>query len=180
VVTASAPVLDPDSERPASQLGGELPADVSASLEETARSAGLSANDAFRQAMTLIARYRAELASGAHFGAVSDASRLDLELTGGGTLVTDLVRRLKPDEHEEDRRARLRAEQRGALLDDIKNLVLFVVLLLGIAGVASVCTWFALFAPGASAETQRWAQTMLAAIVSGAVSFLFGRRVGTK
>ena len=42
---------------------------------------------------------------------------------------------VKPEEHPEERTARLRSEQRGALIEDCKGVAVFVVLLVGMAAI---------------------------------------------
>jgi len=164
----------------APESASDLPPDLAALLAGLARASDMGADDILSSVTTLMRRYRAQRALGTHFGVAADPSRLDTELVQTGSLVTDLVRRLKPDEHDEERGARLRAEQRTALLADVKGVVLFVALLVGVITVTGICGWLALFSPDSPLETQHWAQTMLAAVVSGAVSFLVGRKVAGK
>ena len=85
---------------------------------------------------------------------------------------------LRPEEHPEDRAARLRAEQRAALIEDGKGIAIFVVLLPGAVSIALLSGYEAFFDPGASADTKRWSQTVLSSLMTGAVSFVIGRRVG--
>lgn len=158
----------------------EIPAELAALVGEFARNLGVSPEEVVRRALSLAGRVEIARALGGHLGLVSDAGKLEAELTAGGGLVTDLVRRLKPDEHDDERQARLRAEGRAALLDDIKGFVLFIVLLGVLLGVGSLCLHLIFFRGDSSPETQRWAQTILAALVSGSVSFLVGRKVGGK
>jgi hypothetical protein len=85
---------------------------------------------------------------------------------------------LKPEEHADDRAARIRNEARAALIEDCKGIVVFAATLLGLSGVASVACYKGLFDPTATPETQRWAQAALTAVVSGSISFLLGRKIG--
>jgi predicted permease len=53
-----------------------------------------------------------------------------------------------------------------------------VALYLFLVGMVGVCVYFILFASTVPPETQRWSQSLLAAIMSGTVSFMVGRKVG--
>lgn len=53
-------------------------------------------------------------------------------------------------------------------------MTLFVVAVGGIVALGAVCGRMALDAQ-ADAETRKWAQTLLTAVVSGGLAFLFGR-----
>lgn len=81
-------------------------------------------------------------------------------------------------EHDEERTARLRREERSHLYAEVKAAFLFVVVLAGLAVIAGACLWLGGFAAGVDAETRRWSQTVLVAVVSGSVSFLLGRATG--
>lgn len=83
-----------------------------------------------------------------------------------------------PDEHEADRAARIRREDRAALIEDCKGVVVFACVLLAIAGVTALSVFKGFFDAQASAETQRWAQGVLTVVVSSSVSFVVGRKVG--
>ena len=83
-----------------------------------------------------------------------------------------------PEEHPEDRAARLRREERAALIEDYKGVVVFVVVLCGIVGVAALSVHKGVFDATASAETQRWGQGVLTVVVSSSISFVIGRKVG--
>jgi hypothetical protein len=85
---------------------------------------------------------------------------------------------VKPEEHPEERTARLRAEQRGALIEDCKGVAVFVVLLAGVAALGVLSAYEGLFDAGASTDTRRWSQTVLSALMTGAISFVVGRKVG--
>jgi hypothetical protein len=85
---------------------------------------------------------------------------------------------VKPEEHPEDRTARIRAEQRSALIEDCKGVAVFVVLLVGIVAIAILSAYEGFFDATASPDTRRWSQTILAALMTGAVSFVVGRKVG--
>jgi hypothetical protein len=83
-----------------------------------------------------------------------------------------------PDEHPDDRAARLRAEQRAALIENGKGVAVFAVLLLALVGLGLLAVYEGVFDATASAETRHWAQTILAALVTGAISFVVGRKIG--
>lgn len=85
---------------------------------------------------------------------------------------------VKPEEHDQDRAARIRREDRAALIEDCKGVVVFVCVLLVIGAIAALSVFKGFFDPSATAETQRWAQAILTAVVSGSISFVVGRKVG--
>jgi hypothetical protein len=85
---------------------------------------------------------------------------------------------VKPEEHPEERAVRLRSEQRGALIEDCKGIAVFVVLLVGMAAIGILSAYEGIFDTVASADTKRWSQTILSALMAGAVSFVVGRKVG--
>lgn len=87
---------------------------------------------------------------------------------------------VKPEEHPEERIVRLRAEQRGALIEDCKGVVTFAVLLTAIVAIGCLCAYEALLDASASPDTKRWSQTVLSALLASAVSFVVGRKVGSK
>lgn len=96
-------------------------------------------------------------------------SQLDLnQLVKKGTV------ELGSEEHPEERAARLRREERRDKADHFKGLALFALAVLGILVVGGLCGKAA-FDSQSDAETRKWAQTMLTALVSGVISFLFGR-----
>ncbi len=80
-----------------------------------------------------------------------------------------------PPEHPDDRAARLAISRRSKSIDDCKGIALFVVVLIGVFSVGAICMYLIVFDGSASDETRRWAQTMLAAILTGSVSYLLGR-----
>jgi hypothetical protein len=82
--------------------------------------------------------------------------------------------RVGPEEHDAEREARLRREERRDKAEHFKGVALFVVAVGGIVALGTACGWVALDAQ-ADAETRKWAQTLLTAIVSGGLAFLFGR-----
>lgn len=96
-------------------------------------------------------------------------SELDLnQLVKKGTV------ELGPEEHPEDRVSRLRREERRDRVEHFKGLTLFVLAVLGILVLGAICGRVA-FDAQADPDTRKWAQTVLTALVSGVVAFLFGR-----
>jgi hypothetical protein len=85
---------------------------------------------------------------------------------------------VRPEEHPDERAARLRSEQRSALIEDCKGVATFVVLLVGMAGIGAFSAYKGFFDVTASADTVRWSQTVISALMTGAVSFVVGRKVG--
>ncbi len=87
---------------------------------------------------------------------------------------------IAPTERDDERALRLANEKRAKLLEDIRSMVLFVVVLGALLTLTILCGHVIFFDRSATAETQKWAQTALTALVSGGVAFLFGRSVASK
>ena len=87
---------------------------------------------------------------------------------------------VEPPEHDDERTVRLIKEKREALLDDIRSMTLFFVILIALLVLGVLCGNLVFFDKTASPETQKWAQTALTAIVSGGVAFIFGRSLTGK
>jgi hypothetical protein len=85
---------------------------------------------------------------------------------------------LARDEHPDERAARLKQEDRAAIKKLCEDVAIFAALYLFLVGMVGVCVYFILFASAVPPETQRWSQSLLAAIMSGTVSFMVGRKVG--
>jgi hypothetical protein len=85
---------------------------------------------------------------------------------------------VKPEEHPEERTARLRAEHRSALIEDCKGIAVFAVLLAGMIGIGGISAYEGFFDAAATADTKRWSQTILSALMTGSVSFVVGRKIG--
>lgn len=83
-----------------------------------------------------------------------------------------------PEEHPEDRAARLGKEKRAACIEDCKGVAVFTVLLLGIVGIAILSAYEGFLDAAASSDTKRWAQTVLSTVLAGSISFVIGRKVG--
>ncbi len=82
---------------------------------------------------------------------------------------------VKPEEHPEDRAARIKTEYRQALIADIQNVAVFITLVLAIILVGCVAGYEGVLDSSASADTKRWGQTVLSAILAGGISFVVGR-----
>jgi hypothetical protein len=85
---------------------------------------------------------------------------------------------VKPEEHPDEMAARLRSEQRSALIEDCKGIAVFIVLLIGVAGIGVLSAYEGFFDATVSVDTRRWSQTVLSALMAGGVSFVVGRKVG--
>jgi hypothetical protein len=81
---------------------------------------------------------------------------------------------VEPPEHDDERAVRLIKEKREAFLDDLRNITLFFVVLIGLLLLAILCVELIFFDKTTTPETQKWAQTALTALVSGGAAFLFG------
>jgi hypothetical protein len=87
---------------------------------------------------------------------------------------------LTPEEHADDRAARLKTEGRRDLIRDYKDVVVFTVVLMAIIVVGAIAAYEALWDASASPDTKRWSQTVLSAVMAGGISFVVGRRIGSK
>lgn len=82
------------------------------------------------------------------------------------------------EELPEERAVRLKHENRAANIKHCEDVAIFVALYLFLILMVLVCLYFLLFSKAATPETQRWSESLLAAILSGTVSFMVGRRIG--
>jgi len=82
---------------------------------------------------------------------------------------------LSPEEHPDERTSRLRNDDRKKLIDDVKGVVLFAAMLLAIIGIGGMCAFLIWPATNASADAQRWAETILSSLLTGSIAFLVGR-----
>jgi hypothetical protein len=87
---------------------------------------------------------------------------------------------LIPDEHSDDRAARLRTEARRDLIRDCTDLIVFIVLMVAIVTVGVIGAYEGFWDTSASPETKRWSQTVLSAVMTGGISFVAGRKIGNK
>jgi hypothetical protein len=81
---------------------------------------------------------------------------------------------LGPDEHADERSARLRREERRDKVEHFKGVTLFVLVVAGVVVLGFFSGWIA-FSDRADPESRKWAQTVLTILASGSVAFLFGR-----
>jgi hypothetical protein len=100
------------------------------------------------------------------------AQKLDI----GGSLMGEVS--LKPEEHADDRAARIRREERASRFEEYKNAAVFAVILFGLVVIASVSAYKGLLDPTATIDTQRAALAILTVVVSNSISFVMGRKVG--
>jgi hypothetical protein len=87
---------------------------------------------------------------------------------------------LSPEEHADDRAARLRSETRRDLIRDCTDVVVFAVLMVAIVAVGIIAAYEGFWDVGASPDTKRWSQTILSAVMTGGISFVAGRKIGSK
>src|SRR5215831_17297232 len=66
----------------------------------------------------------------------------------------------------------------AAKIKNCEDIAIFAALYLFLVGMVVVCLYFGVFATAVPPETQRWSQSILAAILSGTVSFMVGRKMG--
>jgi len=83
-----------------------------------------------------------------------------------------------PEEHPDDRAARLKKEERASLIEECKGVVVFGVVLCGIVGIAVLSAYKGVFDTTASPDAQRWALGTLTVVVSNSISFFIGKKVG--
>ena len=85
-----------------------------------------------------------------------------------------------PEEHSDDRKLRLKNEERSAWIEDCKGVAVFATLLILLVGIVGLSSYEGFFDAAASPDTRRWAQTVLSSVVTGAISFVVGRKIGGK
>jgi hypothetical protein len=85
---------------------------------------------------------------------------------------------LTREEHPEERAARLKQEHWAVMIANGKDIAIFTALYLFLIAMVAICIYFILFAKAVPPETQRWLQSLLAAILSGTVSFFVGPKMG--
>ena len=84
---------------------------------------------------------------------------------------------VEPAEHDADRAARLRIEERAAFIEDAKDIAVFGVVLLAVVVVGGVCGYIAFVSATATADQVKFAQTVFTALVSGGSGLLFGKAI---
>jgi hypothetical protein len=82
---------------------------------------------------------------------------------------------VKPEEHPADRALRLKTQHRQEVIADFQSAAVFVTLLLGVILVGGLAGYEGVLDSSASADTKRWGQTVLSAILAGGISFVVGR-----
>ena len=87
---------------------------------------------------------------------------------------------LTPEENLADRTARLKTEARRDLIHDCKDGIVFAVLLAAIVTVGVIAAYEGFWDVNANPETKRWGQTILSAVMTGGISFVVGRKIGSK
>jgi len=87
---------------------------------------------------------------------------------------------LAPEEHDDDRQARLKTAARRELIHDITEVVVFAVLLIGIVAVGIIAFYEGFWDTTANPDTRRWSQTILSAVMAGGLSFVAGKKIGSK
>jgi hypothetical protein len=103
-------------------------------------------------------------------GERDDVPRLDL-----GSIFAESDVTIAPSERDDERTARIVKESGAALWADIRSMILFFVVLIAMIALVVLSGHLVFFDKTAAPETQKWAQTVLTALVSGGVAFLFGR-----
>ena len=98
------------------------------------------------------------------------------QLDIGGSLKGQVT--VTPEEHPENRAARLNNENRAARIEDWKGVAVFITLLLGIVGIALLSAYEGFLDTNAAPDTKRWAQTVLSAVLASSISYVVGRKVG--
>ncbi len=78
-------------------------------------------------------------------------------------------------ETPEERQHRLDRDREKQRYELFKSYVVFIGLFSTLTAVAAVCLYAAVFDQAASPDTKRWAQTVLSAILAGAISFVVGQ-----
>ncbi len=87
---------------------------------------------------------------------------------------------IDPEETVEERAARLTKEGREHMVEMVKGCVVFAVIVLAMICIGVLCAYEGVFDPTASPDTRRWAQTTLAALFAGGVSFVVGQMTAKK
>ncbi len=96
-----------------------------------------------------------------------------LSLLGGQVTIT-------PEENEQVRSHRLYIEARAARIEAWQGVTVFVTILAGTVTIAALAAYEALFDVTASPDSRHWAQTALTSLLTGALSFLAGKKIGAK
>jgi hypothetical protein len=82
---------------------------------------------------------------------------------------------IDPQETSEEHTARIARERRESIFEMVKSYVLFFAVIFAVFSIGGLFTYEAVFDPSAPSDTKRWAQTALAALFTGCVSFVLGQ-----
>ncbi len=108
-------------------------------------------------------------------GAASGGQARGGDIDLGGVLPPGSRVTVEPAEHDADRAARLKIEERAALINDVKEVAVFGVVLLVVVG--GICGYIAFVSATATVDQVKFAQTIFTALVSGGSGLLFGRAI---
>jgi hypothetical protein len=87
---------------------------------------------------------------------------------------------IRPEEHADDRASRLKNTDRQSLIEDWLGAITYVVILVGLVVIATVSGYKGMISPTTPSDTQHFCQTLLAAVVSGGISYVVGRNSRNK
>lgn len=82
-----------------------------------------------------------------------------------------------PNEHPDDRAARLAREREDAQLARRKEFWAFLAVMFGLTGIAAICFAFVLGVGQPSADDKKWAFGVLTSMVTGGIGVLTGKRL---
>jgi len=85
-----------------------------------------------------------------------------------------------PPEHPLNRASRIKREDRASWLDDIQRMTIFSVLLTCMVILGGVTCYEGIINNNIAPDTKHLCQTILSAIVSGGISYVFGRNSKSK
>jgi hypothetical protein len=95
-----------------------------------------------------------------------------------------LVRRaaivIDPEESPEQHTARIKREAREHIYEMVKSYVVFIIIVLAMVAIGSLCVYEGVLDTNATADTKRWALTTLSALFAGGVSFVLGQATAKK
>lgn len=87
---------------------------------------------------------------------------------------------IKPLEHAEERGVRLEAEKRKLKIEAYTSVFLFVVFFLAVSTIITLCVYKIFLDASTTDEVRRTAQSLLIPVLAAVVSFLAGRKIGSK
>jgi hypothetical protein len=97
------------------------------------------------------------------------------EIRLGETVAARATFSLEREEHADERAARLVKEERDHVAETRWKHIYRSAILLALFAVAIVAGYEGVWDAAATPETKRWAQTVLSALFTGAVGFVFGQ-----